>query len=253
MKHLPCFFMEVKSRLWYVILSFTFTFLFLYQYQTEMVYLVGRPFFQFQQTFIFTEISEAFSSLFITCFVCTCLVVLPFLFYHMWSFLIPSSYRCERRSITLCFLLIQSLVFLECIALYTLILPTVCHFLLSFETRYSPLETTHDSPVFSSSSCLLLEISIRIESYLFLLGKISCVFFLILQLVLGVILLSKKGIIDSYDLCRHRKLFVFLALLLSACLSPPEVSSQIGLTLVFLFLYEFCLFLGFLLAEKKEP
>ena len=257
MKNVTFYFFEMKYRVLYWMISLILTFLLLYQYQTEMVYLVGRPFFQFQQTFIFTDISEAFSSIFQVSFFISCFLVIPFLLYQLWSFLIPSSYRCERNSLTLWFLLLGSVLFLECIILYTILLPKLCDFLLGFETSYSPLEYAKDakqpmSSDLSQSSCLLLEISIRFRSYIGLTEKIFYLFFLLLQFPLFVVYLSKKGILDSYKLSQSRKTFFFLSLLLSASLSPPEFSSQISLTFVFFLIYELCLFLGFIVLNKKK-
>ena len=261
MNTLKFFFFEVKVRFFYLILAFFLNFVLLYSSQIEIVYLIGRPFFAFQHTFIFTDLTEAFSSIVRVSLSMTFFTILPLFLYHFWSFLIPSFYMCERYLVTRNFLGVLGFYFFEIYMIYALFLPKICGFLLSFE-MISPTTFSWDKGFGDDTESLgsglglplLLEIGVRIQSYLELLEKIFCFLLLFFQIPFLCIYFLKTKRVHSYDLCRNRKNFLVIAFLASASISPPDFYSQFFLAFFLFFLYEICIFLGlfYLFLEKTN-
>ena len=165
-------FFEIKSRFIYLLISTLCTFLMFYNHQIEIVYIIGKPFIELQQTFIFLELTEAFYTLLKISGILTILVIIPFFIYHFWSFFIPSFYRFERNKINFFVILFLCLFFCEIFFTYFLLLPKICNFLLSFEMT-SNLKNSglHLDPLIS------VEFTARFESYVKLLVKFFIVIF----------------------------------------------------------------------------
>nr|QGT76948.1 SecY-independent transporter protein [Micractinium pusillum] len=232
--------LELKSRFFYLMFSTLCTFFLFYCYQIEIVYIVGKPFIELQHTFIFLDLTEAFYTLVRVSTILTILVMIPFFFYHFWSFFIPSCYKLERKRITFFFIFFLCVFLSEISFTYFFLLPKICHFLLSFEMA-SNLENSdlHLQPLLS------VEFTARIESYVKLIVKISTVIFLIFQIPLCVCLLYSKKVLHVSSFYQNRKICCLISLLLSAFLVPPDLVSQLTVAMFFSILCEFLIFIGF--------
>lgn len=239
--------LEIKARFFYLIISTLSTFLIFYNYKIEIVYLIGRPFLEFQQTFIFLELTEAFYTLLRISGIFTFLVLVPFIVYHFWSFLIPSFYKMERKKINFFVVFFFCIFLCEILVTYFAFLPKICHFLLSFEIT-SNLEKSefHLDPLIS------VEFSARIESYVFLIVKVSSMIFLVFQIPLSVYFMCSKGLLNVSSFSKNRKILCLISLLLSAFLVPPDLITQLVVTVFFLILFEFSIFIGLLIENPKN-
>lgn len=231
--------LEIKSRFCYLIFSTFCTFFLFYNYQIEIVYIMGKPFIELQQTFVFLELTEAFYTLLRISAIFTLLLMVPFFVYHFWSFFIPSFYQFQRNKINFFVILFFCLFICEIFFTYLFLLPKICNFLLSFEMTSN----------MKNSSLLLkplinVEFTARIESYVKLIVKISLVLFLVFQIPFCVCFLYSKKILHVSSLYNNRKILSLLSLLMSACLVPPDVVSQLFVAAFFSILFEFLIFVG---------
>ena len=96
MSNLSLHFLEIKLRCLYLLFSTIMTFVFSYNFQLEAFYLIGKPFLEFQQKFVFLELTEAFYTVVRISTIFTLVVIFPFMIYHFWSFFVPSFYLFER-------------------------------------------------------------------------------------------------------------------------------------------------------------
>ena len=90
---------EIKLRIIYSLFSLIITLLISYFFQLELLYLITRPFLELQQKFIFVDLTEALYTIIRICFYISIMLIIPYIFYQIWSFLIPSCYFSERTSI----------------------------------------------------------------------------------------------------------------------------------------------------------
>lgn len=230
---------EIKLRFFYLMFSAFCTFLIFYNFQIEIVYLIGKPFIKLQQTFIFLDLTEAFYTLLKISTIFTILLEIPFFLYHSWSFFIPSFYRFQRKGILFFCVFFVSFFLLEIFLIYFLLLPKICHFLLSFEMTSN----------LGNSGLLLkpflnVEFTARIESYVKLIVKISSVMFLVFQMPLAVCILYSKKILFVSSLHTNRKFLFLISLLMSAFLVPPDFVSQLIVATFFSFVIEILIFIG---------
>lgn len=231
---------EIKSRIFYLIFSIIFTFLISYSYPLEIVYIIGKPFVESQQTFVFFELTEAFYTLLRISTLMTFIVIIPFFFYHFWTFFIPSLYQSERNKINFLLILGFFLFIGEILFTYFILLPKMCNFLLSFE-----ITGTTENSDFSLNPVISVEFTARIASYVKLIVKFSSVILFLFQLPLGICLLYAKKLLHVSSFCNNRKILSLASLLLSAFLVPPDVISQLVVALLFYLVFEILIFIGF--------
>lgn len=232
-------FFEIKLRFFYLILSTLCTFFIFYHYQIEIVYIIGKPFLELQQTFIFLELTEAFYTLLRISAILTILMVIPFIVYHFWSFFIPSFYKFERKLLNFFVFLFLCLFLCEIFFTYFILLPKICRFLISFE-----MASNLDNSSLHLEPLINVEFTARIESYVKLIIKISSVILLLFQIPLCVCILYSKKVLLVSSFYSNRKILSLISLLMSAFLVPPDVVSQLIVAFFFCILFEFLIFIG---------
>lgn len=232
--------LEIKLRCFYLILSWICTFVISYNCQIEIIYLIGKPFIELQQTFIFLDLTEAFYTLLRISTILTCGVILPFFVYEIWSFFVPSLYEIERKKMNSFFLLFVSLLVCEILFAYFFLLPKICHFLLSFEMTSG----IDNSDLHRFAPLISVEFTARIESYVKLIVKLMGLILLLFQIPLGVLVLYSNKILHVSSFYFNRKLLSFLSLLFSALLVPPDVVSQVIVAIFFYLVFEFLIWIG---------
>lgn len=235
MTNIHSHFLEIKLRLLYWIFSALLTFLVSSHYQVELVYLLGKPFIEQQQQFIFLELTEALYTLLSISAILTLLVILPLFLYHSVSFLLPSFYNASRRFIIITCFVFACLFIMETFMIYLVVLPKICHFLLSFEITSTQADF---QPLIS------VEFIARIEYYVHLVVTILLISLGVLQIPPCIWVLYSNNLINASCFYSNRKVVVLASLVVSALVVPPDLLSQVILTLIFLMIFEFLIFLG---------
>jgi sec-independent protein translocase protein TatC len=201
---------------------------------------VGKPFVESQQTFVFLELTEGFYTLIRISTLISFIVIIPFFIYHFWSFWISSFYKTQRIKLNFIIFFILFLLICEILLIYFLLIPKICKFLLSFEitsaTQHSNLNV---DPLIS------VEFTARIASYVKLIVKMSTLILLIFQLPLFLTFLYSKKICNVEMFSTNRKMLVFISLIFSAFLVPPEMITQLAVACFFYFIFEILIFIGF--------
>ena len=158
--------------------------------------------------------------------------------YEMWKFVAPGLYDNERR-LARGFIGITSLLFLIGVLFgYYIIAPLSIHF---FAT-YSVVEGAEQ----------MIKNEIDIASYIDMLRSsvISCG--LIFELPVVIYFLAKLGVVTPSFMRKYRKHAIVLTLLLSAIITPPDVASQVIVSIPILLLYEASIFVAKYVQRKQE-
>ena len=229
--------LEVKLRMLYLVFSFLITFLICYYYSFEILYLFVKPLLNYNKNFIFTDLTEAFYTTIKLNFIISILTLIPSFVYHVWCFYIPSTFKQERKKYNFFFSAILVLLGASLIFIYFIVLPELYKFLLYFEI---------------STNFMSIQLEARIQSYVNLAFKIFLVFSLFFQIPLIFSVLFKYGFISSCFLVKNRWQIFFANLLLAAFLCPPDLVTQITLTLFFQIIFEILLLSTFLFYCLKK-
>jgi sec-independent protein translocase protein TatC len=234
--------LEIKSRCFYIFLSFLITLITCYFYQIEILYLIGRPFIELNQKFIFIDPTEAFYTILKVSFLISFLCIFPYIIYQVCCFFLPSYYDYERIVFIKILGIFFTIFFVELLFIYFEIFPQICKFLLSFEiSSFNHKET---------DPLIIIELSARIKSYVNLTFQFFFFLLIIFQIPFGFFFLFYYKWLTSYNLCKNRKLFLFFFILVSAFLSPPDLISQIWITFFFYCMYEILIIMGFFFTKR---
>ena len=85
---------------------------------------------------------------------------------------------------------------------------------------------------------------IKLGSFISTVTTVTLVCGLVFQLPLIVYFLSKLGLLTPTFMRTYRKHAVVVTLILSAIITPPDISSQVLLTIPLLILYEFSIYIS---------
>lgn len=222
--------LEIRYRIFYLLLSFIITFLICYIYSFDLLFLTVQPFIA-PKFFIFTDLTEALSTTIQICLIISLHLITPLLLYHFWTFLIPGFFLYERIRISYFFFYFFSLLIFEIFLIFFLIIPEIMSFLFTFEIK---------------KEIMTIQLEARIYSYIHFLFNIYWAVLCSFQIPFVFLFLCKNRIINTKSLCFYRKYFYFLALLLAAFLSPPDMFYQLCLAFFFIIVYELSVWLSFI-------
>lgn len=153
------------------------------------------------------------------------LLCFPYIAKQVWDFVLPGLYENERRFIKSIVLSSSGLFVIGVLFCLFFILPLVIRFGLSFVT-----DTIQ--PVFGIAHIVSLAL------------WLSLVFGVMFQFPLITYALIRSGIV-SYEVVKGKRSYVFVGILiLSGLLTPPDIVSQLMLTLPTYSLFEIGLFFG---------
>lgn len=154
------------------------------------------------------------------------IIAFPYLLFEVWRFLKPALKKSERRYLRGVVFSGSTLFFLGVLCGYYLLSPVSVQFL----ANYQFIET--------------LENTIDLQSYISLIAMITLAAAIVFQLPIVVYFLAKTGLVTAAGMRQHRKHALLVILVLSAVITPPDIMSQLLLTIPFFVLYESSIFIA---------
>ena len=235
---------ELRTRLIHSFIFLFVFFIFCYFFAEYLYGFLVEPYAQavkndsIERRLIFTALQETFLTYLKVAFFASFFVTSPFILIQIWKFIAPGLYDHEKIAIMPYLVITPILFFLGGALVYYLIMPLAIKFFLSFES--TGLDTN-----------LPIQLEAKVSEYLSLVMKLIFAFGLSFQLPVVLSLLARVGVVDSEFLKTRRKYVVVIIFTAAAILTPPDHSTQIGLAIPLLILYELSIF-SVRLIEKKS-
>jgi sec-independent protein translocase protein TatC len=175
------------------------------------------------------EVAEAFTTKIKVALLVGFLLALPFNMYKVWQFISPGLFAREKR-------MAEPLVFLSIVLFYCGVLFA---YLLMVKLSVAFLFRLKPPSVVAT---------VRMGSYISFVTKFCITFGLVFQVPLVMAVLSWMGLVSTGALRKGWRYAVVAVVVLSAVLTPPDVISQLLMTVPVLLLY----WVGYLLARGFE-
>lgn len=159
----------------------------------------------------------------------------PVIAYQMWKFVAPGLYPKEKK-IFLTLLLTSVVLFAAGVAFsYFVIIPIAFKFLLKFGSSWF-------EPMFTASK------------YFSFMLKLMIAFGIVFQMPIVILFLSVSGIVPIENFTKYRRHIWVASFVIGAVLTPPDVLSQVLMSLPLIMLFEISLILGKIFSPKSsEP
>ncbi len=233
-------FKEIRTRLFYLWLSFLFALITTLSFSLELIYTFVSPFLYYERQFICTQLTEPLWSTLQICVWTSFYSFLPLSVYQTVCFFLPSCYSFEKKKLVVISFLF---LFLWCVSLF------VCHFYLAPKVWHLLLNYQ------VSCSVVSIQLETRISSYIDSTRHLFGLTVLLFQIPLILFVFLERNLISGDFLSRSRVWFLLLFFLGASFLSPPDWRSQLILALFFFILFELAVWFAFLhgrWTDKKK-
>jgi sec-independent protein translocase protein TatC len=162
------------------------------------------------------------------------IIAFPYILLEFWRFISPGLKKKERKNAR-GFIFIASLLFFTGVLFgYYIVTPLSINFLGNY---------TVSNEVFNDFD---------LSSYISLLRASVLSSGLIFELPILIYFLTKIGILTPKFLKSNRKFAIVLVLILSAVITPPDIASQIIVTIPILILYEVSIFISKVVYKRQQ-
>ena len=178
-----------------------------------------------QRRLIFTGLTEAFVTYLRLAAFAGFFLSFPVIAAQLYYFLAPGLYKKERKALVPYLVAAPSLFLAGAAFVYYLIFPAAWQFFLGFETG-------------GAEGGLPIQLEAKVADYLSLSMHLIIAFGLSFQLPLVLMLLVKGGMVDLDTLRRGRRYAIVIIVTVAAVITPPDVFSQIALSIPLYLLYE---------------
>lgn len=226
---------EFRRRMGYCIFGFFTATCFSYYFAADIYAFLVRPLAEAvpdpqHRRMIYTSLIEAFFTYLRLALFAGFILSFPLIAMQLYSFLAPGLYKRERTAL-IPYLVAAPVLFLTGAAfVYYLIFPAAWRFFLGFE---SPGEM----------GGLPIQLEARVGEYLSLVMHLIMAFGLSFQLPVILVLLVKGGMLSVETLRRGRRYAIVIIVTVAAFITPPDIFSQIALSVPLYLLYEMSILL----------
>ena len=180
---------------------------------------------------IFTNLTEAFTTKIRLSLFTSFLITIPFAFIQLYLFCAPGLFKKERF-IAISYMTFSPILFFSgALLCYFYVMPMAWQFFLSFESTYS-------------QGMIPLILEAKIADYLSLSTSIIIAFGLAFQLPLALLLFVQTGLVKIQTLQIYRRHALVVILVISAIITPPDIISQIVLSIPLYLLFEITILLS---------
>ena len=162
------------------------------------------------------------------------ILAFPYLFWEIWRFVSPALYDNEKRYTRGAIFFTSLLFFLGILFGYYLIVPLSVHFLGSYEVSSQVVN------------------QINLMSYINTVTSVTLASGIVFELPMVVFFLSKIGVATPQSLRKYRRHSIVAVVALAAIITPPDVFSQVLVSLPLILLYEVSIGISARVLARKE-
>lgn len=157
----------------------------------------------------------------------------PFIIWQFWKFISPALYDSEKKYASAFIIFASLLFFVGVLFGYYIIAPLSVNFLANYNVS---------KQIFND---------IDLSSYISLLRSSTVASGLLFELPILIFFLTKIGLVTPTTLRKYRKYTLIIVLILAAIITPPDIISQIIVTIPIMLLYEISILISSVVIKKQ--
>jgi sec-independent protein translocase protein TatC len=162
------------------------------------------------------------------------IISFPYIFWEFWSFIAPALKEKEKRYSRLAVLSASVLFMTGVLFGYYLIIPITIHFFGSY----------------SVSSEIVNQI--QLTSYISTFVSVTLWCGIIFEMPIIVYFFSRIGLLTPTFMRKYRRHAIIVILIIAAVITPPDIFSQIIVSVPLIMLYEISIYISAYVLRKKE-
>lgn len=181
-----------------------------------------------------TEIEGQISLLVWTCITAGFIISFPYILLQFWNFISPALYKNEKRNAAK-FIIVSSLLFFLGVAFgYFVLTPLSLNFLSTFSVSD------------------VIKNDINVNSYIGTVKTTTLATGLVFELPIIIYFLSSLGLVTPTFLREYRKWAYVIILIVAAIVTPPDVISQIIVSIPLVILFEISIYISAFINKKNN-
>ncbi|GAA4075943.1 twin-arginine translocase subunit TatC [Flavobacterium cheonanense] len=168
-----------------------------------------------------------------TCITAGFIFAFPYILWLLWSFISPALYEKERKNAKYFIFVASILFFLGVLFGYYIIVPMSVNFFATFTVSS------------------IIKNEFNVDSYIGMIktSVIACGLFFELPII--IYFLSKLGLVTPQFLRKYRKYGIVIILFVAAIVTPPDVVSQVIVSIPMLLIYEVSIFISAFVVKRS--
>ncbi len=173
-----------------------------------------------------TEVGGQFSIFLWTCITSGFILGFPYILWEIWKFISPALYEKERKNARSFIFASSMLFFLGVLFGYYIIVPLSVNFFGTF-----------------IASDIIIN-NFTVDSYVSMVKTSLIASGLVFELPIIIYFLAKLGLVSADFLRNYRRYSIVIILIIAAIVTPPDITSQIIVSIPILILYEASIFIA---------
>ncbi|MFY7810974.1 MAG: twin-arginine translocase subunit TatC [Flavobacterium sp.] len=158
----------------------------------------------------------------------------PFILWEFWKFISPALYKNEKKHAFL-FIFVSTLLFIIGVLFgYYIVAPLSVQFLANYELSKE------------------IENGIDLSSYISLIKTSTIASGILFELPIIIYFLTKLGLVTPQFLSKNRRYTIVIVLVVAAVITPPDILSQIIVSIPILILYELSILISKIVYHQME-
>ena len=198
-------------------------------FQMESLCINSKPF-----QVININMAGQFSTHIMVSMIAGLIVAFPYIFWEIWSFIKPALHSNEKKHARGTVFFSSVLFLIGVLFGYYVIVPLSVHFLGSYTVSNQVLNQINLSSYISTVSSVVLASGV------------------VFELPIVIFFLTKAGLVSPSFLKKYRKHALVVILIIAAIITPPDVFSQILVSLPLIMLYEVSIVISKRVSAKDE-
>lgn len=223
---------ELRTRIIIIVISFFFAFVIGLLIAKPLIIWLQKNDMPVEVTFNVFKVTDAFHIYMQMAFILALVLIAPIILYQLWGFVKPGLHPHEQKTALYYIPIIFCLFLVGVLFSYIIVFPFALKFMFQFGEDLGVKNT------------------IGLNTYFQFMMQLVLPFGGLFQMPILISFLTRLEMLSPSSMKKFRKYAYFIILIIAGLIAPPEVLSQLLITIPLLILYEISIFVSSFVTRK---